>query len=145
MINIKTISYQSDTYQKVLLLRNKILRNPLGLKLTKEDTAQDKDEIIIAAFDADRIVGCVQLRPIDKHRIKLRQMAVEHQYQRRGMGLKLVKFAEQVAINKQFDTIVLHARKTAVGFYTKMAYQKDSDIFTEVGLPHHRMYKSLKN
>jgi len=40
--------------------------------------------------------------------------------------------------------IELHARKTAVGFYLKMNYQIEPDIFTEVGLLHYRMYKSLE-
>ena len=39
--------------------------------------------------------------------------------------------------------IVLNARKTAVGFYEKLGYERKGDMFTEVGIAHFKMHKYL--
>ena len=143
MLQIKLIAVHSPAYKQVLQLRDKILRHPLGLQLSKADTANDANEIIIAAFDDEQVVGCVQLHPIDAQTIKLRQMAVDYNRQRQGIGTKLVRYAEQVAQNKQYSSISLHARKSALEFYKKLDYQVYSSLFMEVGIPHFEMVKML--
>jgi predicted GNAT family N-acyltransferase len=37
----------------------------------------------------------------------------------------------------------MHARKTAMGFYEKLGYEKIGDEFTEVTIPHYKMEKRL--
>jgi predicted GNAT family N-acyltransferase len=38
----------------------------------------------------------------------------------------------------------MHARMTAVGFYTKLGYAKVGHEFREVGIPHVRMEKYIQ-
>ncbi len=144
MVQTQIVSYGSTAYEQVLKLREEILRKPLGLQLTKQDIAQDANEIIIGAFDAQgRVVGCVQLRIISKKQLKLRQMAVLPQLQGQGIGRRLVVFAEDIALQKQFEKIALNARETALGFYQKLGYTVHSKPFLEVGILHYKMCKLL--
>jgi predicted GNAT family N-acyltransferase len=38
----------------------------------------------------------------------------------------------------------MHARESAVGFYEKLGYQINSDVFNEVNIPHYVMEKRLE-
>ena len=42
-----------------------------------------------------------------------------------------------------FKKIIMHARKSAAGFYEKLGYQVCSGEFEEVTLPHYEMEKKL--
>ena len=143
MHRIKKIKYNSPEYQKVLFLRDKILRKPLGLSLFDEDLSQDKDQLIYGVFSRERLVACLQLVPMENNIYKLRQMVVDTTFQRKGLGRKLIDFVERDLSKKQAKEIVLHARKSAVGFYKKLGYEISSEEFIEVGIPHFKMHKYL--
>jgi predicted GNAT family N-acyltransferase len=55
----------------------------------------------------------------------------------------LLYFAENVARDRGFRELVMHARMTAVGFYKRQGYQFSGPEFEEVTIPHVRMYKAL--
>ena len=120
-----------------------ILRKPLGLELSTEDLAKEKHDILIGAFDEDEMIGCCILTQCDPESLRLRQMAVQKKLQRRGIGDSILTFAENIARDKGYKNIMMHARDTAVGFYEKFGYQIKGGHFTEVNIPHLVMEKSL--
>ena len=83
------------------------------------------------------------LTKIDPHTLQLRQMAVKDNLQRKGIGASIVSFAENIAKDKGYRRIIMHARDTAIGFYEKFGYKVKGDEFTEVNLPHHVMEKNI--
>lgn len=58
---LQIIDYASQEYRQMLDLRNHILRAPLGLSLTEEDIEQDKNNILIGAFEDEKMLGCCML------------------------------------------------------------------------------------
>ena len=108
--------------------------------LKKEST-----EIHVAAINDSEIIGILLLKPEENQKIKMRQVAVKPEWQGLGMGKKLVKFAEKVALKKGFFTIELNARNTAVYFYLSLDYNTIGNEFLEVGIPHIKMFKNLKH
>ena len=124
-------------------LRKEILRQPLGLSFTEEELENEKNEILIAAFDEDEILGCCVLCKVDENIIRLRQMAVLDYVQRKGIGASIMTFAENIAIDKGYKTMIMHARNNAIGFYEKFGYKIKGNEFTEVNIPHHVMEKEL--
>ena len=104
---------------------------------------KEKEDILCVCENEGQIVGCCILTPIDKNIVQLRQMAVEDSTQKKGIGAKLLLFAEESAKENGFDKIVLHARKVAIGFYLKYNYDIVGDEFEEVGIPHFEMQKIL--
>ena len=121
-MQIREVAFGSEDYKALLQIRHDVLRKPIGMELREKDIAQDHEEFHIAAFDSDKAIGCVLLRPIDTDNIRLRQMAVMDKYQGQGIGKKLVAFAEKTAAQKGYKTIETKARKTARGFYEKLGY-----------------------
>ncbi len=142
-IRFRIIDTSHPEYKEVLRLRNKLLRQPLGLQLTEEDTIHDERETIIIATFNRKVIGSVQLRPLERKTLKLRQMLVDFPFQRQGIGRKLLAFAEQTAQGQGYTTIVLHARQYARPFYEKSGYRSISGTFNEVGIPHVKMIKKM--
>ena len=140
---VKIIDHNSPEYHQMVSLRNEILRKPLGLQFTPEELEKEKDDILIGAFDDDRILACCLLTKLDSSTVKLRQMAVENSQQGKGIGATMMNFAENVARDRGFRVMAMHARKTALGFYEKLGYKPEGDEFMEVTIPHYLMKKKL--
>ena len=144
MHKIKKITTESPAYQSVLLLRDLVLRKPLGMNLFDENLEGDKEEIIFGIFNEnEEALASVQFKILDNLSVKLRQMAVHPEHQKKGLGKSLVQFAEQQIKNLGYKKIEMHARKTAIPFYEKLGYKKEGDEFIEVGIPHYKMCKEL--
>ena len=124
-------------------LRMEILRKPLGLSFTPETLEKEKEDILIGAFDDEKITACCILTKIDSSIIQLRQMAVHPKMERNGLGASILAFAENIARDAGFRILIMHARKTAVGFYEKQGYEIHGDEFLEVSIPHYEMRKKL--
>ena len=140
---IKIFEYGTDFYRRELNLRDKVLRKPLGLNLFDEDLSQDEKDIHIGAFYGEKLTGCILLSKIDKKTLKMRQVAVDIEYQGQGIGSDMVKFCEKYTKNNGYDKITMHARKTAEDFYLKLGYKTIGNEFDEVGIPHCEMEKLI--
>jgi N-acetylglutamate synthase-like GNAT family acetyltransferase len=90
------------------------------------------------------MLGCCLLTKVDKHCVRLRQMAVQNNLQGKGIGASLMNFAENVARDHGYKKIIMHARKTAIGFYEKLGYTVTGKEFIEISIPHVVMEKKLR-
>jgi len=142
-MGLKQIDHGSREYRQMVDLRDQLLRKPLGMTFTPEELEKEKEETMIASYDEDDILGCCILTKVDNETVRLRQMAVHPDYQRKGIGASIMSFAENLARDKGYRYLIMHARDTAIGFYEKFGYKIKGDTFTEVGLPHHVMQKEL--
>ncbi|MEX0813653.1 MAG: GNAT family N-acetyltransferase [Chitinophagales bacterium] len=140
----KIVPYGSPDYDKTVVLRDLLLRKPLGLEFTKEELAKEDKHIHCAAYSNGEALACLVLVPLEKGRIKMRQVCTSKELQGKGVGRQLAIFSEQYAREKGFKTMECNARATAVPFYEKMNYKVVSDIFTEVGIDHYKMEKALR-
>ena len=72
------------------------------------------------------------------------KFAVQNNLQGKGIGATMMNFAENVARDRGFRIMSMHARKTAIGFYEKLGYKVSGDEFQEVTIPHFVMQKVLR-
>lgn len=142
---LRVIDHNTPEYEQMVKLRLEILRKPLGLSFTKEELDKEKEDILIAAFEEELILGCCLLTNTEPGTVRLRQMAVPGNMQRKGIGRQMIQFAENVARDYGYKKITMHARDTAIGFYEKFGYKLQGSEFVEVSLPHHVMEKMLDN
>ncbi len=124
-------------------LRHLILRKPLGLTFTAQDLEKEKEDILIGCFEDEKLEGCCLLTDCGNKTVRLRQMAVLSGLQGKGIGRVLMQFAENIARDRGYKKIVMHARKTAIGFYEKLGYNTTGDEFEEVTIPHFTMEKNI--
>lgn len=140
----REIPWDSPAYHEALRLRNRLLRQPLGLSLFDEDLSGEIHNTHIGAFmktdGEDRLVGILMLVPNpEPGLITVRQVAVEETLRLHGIGRQLMDFAAQTMRNRGDHTARLSARLNAADFYRKLGYQRCGDIYEEVGLPHYQM------
>lgn len=141
---IKQIDYGTKEYDQMVKLRYEILRRPLKLNFSEEQLQEEKNDILIGAFEEDKILGCCLLTKQDNNTVRLRQMAVANNLQGKGIGASMMNYAENIARDAGFKKIIMHARKTAIGFYEKLGYTVTGEEFTEVSIPHFVMEKRLR-
>ena len=140
---LKQIYHGSKEYELMVQLRYEIMRKPLGLSFTDEELQNEKDDILIGAFEEEKILGCCLITKIDNQAARLRQMAVLKNRQGMGIGEGMMQFAENIARDRGFKTLTMHARETAIGFYERYGYKTCGSEFIEVNIPHRIMEKKL--
>jgi GNAT superfamily N-acetyltransferase len=140
---LKLIDHGSKEYQDMVALRRAILRKPLGIDFDQKELDREHEDLLIGCFEDDKLEGCCLLTKVDEKTVRLRQMAVLSGLQGKGFGRVLMQFAENLARDRGYKMITMHARKTAVGFYEKLGYKVTSDEFQEISIPHYIMEKEL--
>ncbi|MDB5230990.1 MAG: acetyltransferase, family [Chitinophagaceae bacterium] len=140
---IRIIDHGSKEYKQMVELRKFILRKPLGLDFTAEELEREKSDILIGCFDDDKMEGCCMLTDEGNKTTRLRQMAILAGLQGKGMGRVLMQFAENIARDRGYKKLTMHARQSAAGFYEKLGYKKVGGPFMEVTILHYLMEKEL--
>ncbi|HEX8316334.1 MAG TPA: GNAT family N-acetyltransferase [Flavisolibacter sp.] len=140
---LKIVDHGSEEYKQMLKLRDEVLRKPLGLHFSPEELEQEKEHMHMAAYEDDQILGCCMLVKEGEDTVRLRQMAVVNDVQGKGIGRALMQFAENLARDRGYKRITMHARKAAVGFYERLGYRKVGEEFDEITIPHIVMEKGL--
>ena len=141
---LKEIIYESPEYDQMIQLRLDVLRKPLGLSFSLDELKKEKDDILLGAFEEDNILACCVLTPDGSSCVQLKQMAVQNNLQGKGVGATLLRFAENVARDRGYTYMTMHARDSAVSFYEKHGYETEGDAFFEVTIPHYKMVKKIK-
>src|SRR5437773_6194334 len=136
---LKIIDHGTKEYQQMIKLREDILRKPLGLTFSQHELEDEKNNLLIGAFEDGDMLGCCMLVEETPETVKLRQMAVLNVLQGKGIGRALMQFAENLARDHGYRILTMHARKNSVGFYEKMGYKVKGQEFFEVSIPHYEM------
>jgi ribosomal protein S18 acetylase RimI-like enzyme len=133
---------EHELYESERALRTEVLRKPLGFAEVEKFPFEDESLHLLVVEDW-RVVGCLLFRP-QGDTGRLYQMAVYEEHRGRGLGRRLVKELEQRLSREGFTSIYLHARTPVIGFYEKLDYRTDSEVFIEIGIEHRRMIKKLE-
>jgi len=140
---LKIIDHGTAEYAQMIKLRDEVLRKPLGLSFSNDELEKEKQNLHIAAYEDDQMLGCCMLVEEEPQTVRLRQMAVINDLQGKGVGRALMQFAENLARDRGYKKITMHARKNASGFYEKMGYKKIGKEFQEITISHFVMEKEL--
>jgi hypothetical protein len=144
-VRFERIQFDSPLYPESLSLRDEVLRKPLGLEWMDAEREAEAHCVHLAGIDGTRVVAILLLQPIDAGTVKMRQVAVDPDMQRAGIGSKLVAFAEETARALGYHKICAHVRLSAVEFYLKLGYTMVGDPFVEITIPHLLATKQLSS
>lgn len=145
MIKFVEIEFGSGRYQELLDLRYKVLLQPLGLKFLDSFREQEAGFLHIGCIDSssDELIGGLIMVPIDNEEIRIMQVAIDENRQHEGIGKKLIEYAEKTAKEIGYSVMVMHAMLSVVGFYEKIGFKQEGDLFEEKGINFVRMVKEL--
>lgn len=140
----REIMHGSSDYDLACQLRNEVLRKPLGLSLYDEGLEREGSQWHFGLFtDGGHLLGCVVALPLPGRTVRVRQMAVVPEFQRRGLGTRIMQELEQELVRRGIRKAILHARASAAGFYERLGYRVCGEPFEEIGLVHYLMTKNL--
>lgn len=143
-MDIREIAFNSPLYDLSKRLREQVLRLPLGLVLSTQDTAGEEHHIHIAAITEDGgVTGTIILKPASDTLYEIRGVSVSPQLQGKGLGKRLVEYAEYAAAQRGAHHIVMAARVTAQVFYEKLGYEAVGEVFIKSTIPHIKMEKAI--
>lgn len=139
------IDFGSSRYEQLVELRYKVLLEPLGLKFLDSHRDKEVNYLHIGCIESldDKLIGGLMLIPLDDQRIRMMQVAVDGKYQGEGIGRELVHYAEKRARSAGYKQIIMHAMINVIGFYEKLGYHQEGDIFEERGITFAKMVKDL--
>lgn len=133
--------------QSILELRYTVLRQPWNQ--SAESATDELEHESINAYIADvngKVIACGRLQENKNKAGQIRFMAVDNNYQGKGLGKLIVEYLEKKAKEKQLELIELQARENAVKFYENSGYKIISESFLLWGIiQHYLMQKSIKN
>ena len=145
MYKMIDVDFGSSRYDALVNLRYKVLLEPLGLKFLEHYRPNEASYLHIGCIDQldDKLVGGLILAPVDYEEIRMMQVAVDDEYQHKGIGHEMVAYAEKRAKEAGYHKLVMHAMLSVVGFYESLGFKQEGEIFDEGGITFARMVKSL--
>lgn len=142
-MNVKYLKFNSIQQKELVLLREKVLRTPLGMSFTTEELALENNQHHFGIFDNENLIGGLILVNQGNRIAKMRQVCIDFEFQNKGIGQELVLFSENWAKQQSFTKMYCHARENALNFYKKLNYAIEGEMFLEVGLEHYKLTKTL--
>ena len=137
------IQHGRQQYDLAVDLRDRILRQPLGLNFSAEQLAAESTDIHLAGLIDNQVGACCVVHKQDDDWFKVRQVAVDNQLQRQGYGKQLMEFVHQHVGSLGGKHVFCHSRTIAEPFYQRLGYRSVGEYFEEVTIQHVRMEKDL--
>lgn len=139
------IANTQNQIDAIIDLRYDILRKPWNQP--KETSSDGMEDTAINAFIVDngKVIACGRLQDNGEGLGQIRYMAVDANYQGKGLGKLIVIKLEEEARNINLRTVELQARENAVEFYKSQGYVvKEMSFKLWDIIQHYLMTKELK-
>ncbi len=135
-MNIR-IATQEDR-QEVFALRFEVFVNEQNVPPQIELDAEDTHALHIIAEESGVAIGCARVifSERDAH---IGRLAVKKAYRGTGVGSKICRFITDYCLGQGYTHIWLNSQLHAVGFYEKLGFREQGEIFEEAGIEHIRM------
>lgn len=141
---VHTKDTMSDIYLDSVRIRQQVFVSEQGVPNDIEIDKHEADCIHCVLYsDNNEAVATCRLLPLDEGAIKLQRMAVQKKYRGKDYGRLIVEDAETFAKKHGYQSITLGAQISALGFYEKLGYIKEGDMFLDANIEHYQMNKSL--
>ncbi len=138
------IANTQNQIDAIIDLRYDILRKPWNQP--KETSSDGMEDTAINAFIVDngKVIACGRLQDNGEGLGQIRYMAVDSDYQGKGLGKLIVIKLEEEARNINIRTVELQARENAVEFYKSQGYAvKETSFKLWDIIQHYLMTKNL--
>ena len=138
------------TAETTFIVRNPVLRPNLPVESCRFEGDNLLSTTHFGFYDDEKLVGIVSVFEKtnknwkENRQFQIRGMAVLDDFQKKGIGKKLVQSVISFAIEKEVELIWFNARKNAVPFYEKLGFHVHGTAFEIEGIgTHYIMYRML--
>jgi len=137
------IDFASDLMREAFDVRYEVFVDEQGVPRELEADEFDSLATHLVAIRDDQVVGTLRMLEHDGA-AKVGRVAVRAAARRTGIGARLMERAAALAQERGFAEIVLHAQVAVTGFYRRLGYAEEGDLFDEAGIPHIGMRKKIR-
>ncbi len=141
MLEIKRVG-SPEEFERAYAIRLEVFVKEQHVPLEEELDDYDKEALHLIVFIDGNPAGCgrVYLR---NDTAKLGRIAVRKEYRKSGVGRALCEALIDVATEMGAKTLLLDAQTQALGFYQKLGFKEEGDIFLDAGIDHLRMRREI--
>ena len=126
-------------------LRVEVFVHEQGVPIELECDDADSDAIhAVARNHLGQVLATGRLLAPDPSVGKIGRMAVKRVMRGSGLGRQMLDALSAAAARRGDREIVLHAQRSAEGFYQRAGFMCRGEPFEEAGIPHIEMFKLLK-
>jgi len=125
-------------------LRFEVLRKPWNEPVGSEKSEDDTTSLHALILDNfGKAIAVARIHQVDSRQLQIRFMAVRPDFQKKGIGRILLKYAEKIGLKQYPETkeIILHARENAVEFYKSNHYNVQEKSYVLFGVIQHYLMK----
>ncbi|HCC35569.1 MAG TPA: GNAT family N-acetyltransferase [Ruminococcaceae bacterium] len=140
-MEIKRVS-SPEEFELAFDIRLKVFVEEQHVPLSEELDDYDKEALHILVLTDGLPVGCGRVYLRDDT-AKLGRIAVLKEYRGSGAGFRLCEELISAAIEMGAKTLILDAQTQAVGFYKKLGFKEEGEIFLDAGIDHIRMRREI--
>ena len=118
----------NDEFKLYYDFRWELLRKPYDqIKGSEKDKYENKAYHLMVINLSNKVIGVGRLHKIENELgnvcAQIRYMAVSKDFQKKGLGTKILTNLEKYAFNDNASEIILHSRENAIDFYKKNGYE----------------------
>ncbi|MBP2098913.1 GNAT family N-acetyltransferase [Enterococcus rivorum] len=134
-------SIDSKVYKDSLVLRNDLLRVPIQKSIYDENLDLEKGNDFYGVFKDGNLIGTLSFFEREPFVAQLTAFAISKEFQRLGLGKKLVVFLLTDLKSRGYHKISVNARTSAKEFYQKcgFAFIEGPILNSELGVEDYRM------
>lgn len=132
---VTEVKYGSTQYQQTILLRDKVMRQPLGLSIKNEDLSYEQQATTLVVYDSDTLLGTGIYVILDDSTMRVNFLCVDFNLQKMGIGRIILEEIEKRTRQLGIKKITLNARLTALDFYKKLGFVEYGEVFLMKAAP----------
>ena len=129
-----------------LSLEERFVREEVFVKeqgfVNEFDDLEDSSLHLLYYLD-DKVVGVCRFYELEKDVYKIGRIAVLKEYRMNKIGSKIVNEAIRYIKNLKAKKIYIYSQVRAIGFYEKLGFIKEGDIFYDEHVPHIKLYLNI--
>ncbi len=125
-----------DDVRGAFAVRERVFCEEQGVPRELELDERDRDALHLVALDpAGRVIGTLRLL-VDADRAKVGRVAVEREWRRQGIALRMLELALAAARERGCVRVRLAAQLAATEVYRRAGFAVESEPFEQAGIAH---------
>ncbi|WP_426417694.1 GNAT family N-acetyltransferase [Aestuariirhabdus sp. LZHN29] len=131
----------ADAEAEIMALRSAVFHQEQGIELTLMGDAQDVSARHFLLYLESNNIPIGTARMLSNGRIG--RVAIYQRHRGQGLGLALMNYLHDIAIQQGLSETTLHAQSDSIGFYQRLGYLNEGEPFEEAGIPHQAMKRTV--
>lgn len=125
-------------------VRTKVFQEEQGIGRELDFDGNDHLATHIVIYTDQTPVGTGRIRKLDEETVKIERVAVIAEMRKNGIGKLIMRAMHDHLSKTDISRATLDSQFHAKGFYEKLGYEQEGEIFDEVGITHVVMVKRFK-